>query len=183
MKITGTMKVKNPQKIAVLLPFYCIEIILVAFIAVFISVVLRDYAIYKEHSWIETESQFVNAEEYQKMVRQRRYTGVTEYRFVQQTRYRWQYCYEINGGQYYYVTDDHKENMPERQTKNIIVAEDDASLYLLYSSGENLKVSMILFGAIGVFAVAVIAVLIIVQRKLMRKGAGNSNDSEYPKAP
>lgn len=169
MMSRGRVKMKNLKKVSFFMPIYYVVGIFIAFIGVFISVGLKDYSIYNSHSWMETEAHFVNSEEYQKLDRQRKHTGSNRYHTVSVTRYRWEYSYEINGRQYYFTIDNKKENEPERQTKDIIVAEDDYSLYLTYSSGENLKVMLIFFAVIGILAGSVIVVLIVIERKLLRK--------------
>lgn len=109
------------------------------------------------------------SEEYQHSVRRLNHTGVIRYRTVQVTRYRWQYCYEINGEQYFYITDNHMESQPESQNQSIMVATDDPFTYLRYANGGTLTVMLVFGLVIIVLGGFVIVGLIIVSIKLQKK--------------
>lgn len=162
---------KGSAKTKMIVPIYFIAGIFLTFISVFLLKSLGDYRIYKSHSWIETEARFVSSEEYQHSVRRRKHTGATRYRTVQETRYRWQYCYEINGEQYSYITDNHKESQPESQNQSIMVATDDPFTYLRYANGGALAVMLVFSLVIAVLGGLVIVGLIIVSIKLQKKNA------------
>ncbi len=153
----------------IFVPVYLIGGIFLAFISVFISKGLGDYNTYKSHSWIETEAHFVSSEAYQKLVRRRKHTGTTRYHTVPVTRYRWQYCYEVNGGQYFYITDNHTGSEPERQNRGIMVAEDDPNLYLQYANEGTLKVMLVFGFVIVILGGLVVVGLIFVCKKLQKK--------------
>lgn len=146
----------------VFVPVYFIGGIFLVFISVFISKGLGDYNTYKSHSWIETEAHFVSSEAY----RRHKHTGTTRYHV---TRYRWQYCYEVNGGQYFYITDNHTGSEPERQNQGIMVAEDDPNLYLQYANEGTLKVMLVFGFVIVILGGLVVVGLIFVCKKLQKK--------------
>lgn len=165
----GRVRAKAPGNAMIFTLLYGIAGTFLIFVFVFLSKSLGDYAIYKSHSWIETEARFEYSEEYQQSVRRRKHTGVAKYRTVQVTRYRWQYSYEINGGQHYFTIDGKKESQPERQTRSIMVAADDPSIYLQYKNGGTLKAMLAFCVIIAVFGGLVIVGLIIILRKIQRK--------------
>lgn len=144
-------------------------VIIAIMIFVFLSKSLGDYRIYKSHSWVETEARFVNAEEYQKTVRRRSYTGTNRYRVSQETRYRWRYSYEVNGSRYSYITDGHQEGQPNKPTRGILVAADNASVYLQYGSEGALKFVQVFSWGITIVGGLIIVGLIFLLRYLQKK--------------
>ena len=164
------MKNKRSLKILAFIPLYVLTVIFVCFIAVFIFKGLGDYNIYKSHSWIETEAQFVGSEEYQTTEKiGARHKGRARNSIIV-TRYRWVYQYEINGRPHSFIIDKRKESGPEKPTKYIIAAEDDNSIYLSYKNGGALKATLIFFSIAGILLFsAVLAAILALRKKLPRR--------------
>ncbi|MDE5859535.1 MAG: hypothetical protein K2H23_04000 [Oscillospiraceae bacterium] len=163
------MKNKRIIKTIAFIPLYALAVIFASFIAVFIFKGLGDYNIYKSHSWIETEAQFVGSEEYQttEKIGPRRHGRTRNSVIV--TRYKWEYQYEINGSSHSFTIEKKKESSPENKVKYIIVAEDDNSLYLSYKNGGVLKAMLVIFPLIGILIFsAVLAVILALRKKLLK---------------
>ena len=163
------MKNKRPLKILAFMPLYALAVIFAIIIAVFIFKGLGDYNTYKSHSWIETEARFAGSEAYQTTekigVRRR---GRIRHSVVV-TRYNWEYQYEINGSSHSFTIEKQKESSPEKPTKNIIVAEDDNSLYLSYKNGGTLKAVLIIFPLFGIVMFSLVLAAILALRKKLLK--------------
>ncbi|MDE6708998.1 MAG: hypothetical protein K2J76_00745 [Oscillospiraceae bacterium] len=163
------MKNKRAIKIIAFMPLYALAVNFSIFIAVFIFKGLGDYNIYKSHSWIETEARFAGSEAYQttEKIGPRRH-GRTRHSVIV-TRYKWEYRYEINGMEHSFTIEKKKESSPENQTKYIIVAEDDNSLYLSYKNGGALKAMLIIFPIIGIVMFSLVLAAILALRKRLLK--------------
>ena len=163
------MKNKRPLKILAFMPLYALAVIFASYIAVFIFSGLGEYNTYKSHSWIETEARFVGSEAYQTTERiGSRHKGRTRSSVIV-TRYKWEYQYEINGRSHSFIIDKRKESSPEKQTKYIIVAEDDNSLYLSYKNGGVLKAMLVIFPLIGIVMFSLVLAAILALRKKLLK--------------
>lgn len=159
------MKNKRLLKIIAFMPLYALAVIFASFIAVFIFKGLGDYNTYKSHSWIETEARFAGSEAYQTTERiGSRHKGRTR-SSVTVTRYKWEYCYEIDGTEHSFIIDKRKESSPENPIKYIIAAEDDNSLYLSYKNGGVLKAMLIIFPLVGILMFSLVLVGILSLRK------------------
>lgn len=167
----------NITKRLLFLPIYAAAVIFISFIGVFISKGLGDYSTYKAHSWIETEARFSGSEAYQKLEsRRNRSSGHTHSYHV--TRYKWEYCYELDGEQYFFTIDNKQKSEPENSVRKIIAAEDDHSLHLLYGSG-GVLMFMLVFGALIISSVIFIVLCITI--KISRKAKHKNDDYEaYP---
>ncbi|MBD5138218.1 MAG: hypothetical protein HDT24_02770 [Ruminococcus sp.] len=153
---------------------YAAAVIFISFIGVFISQGLNDYSIYKAHSWIETEAHFSGSEAYQKTEHRRNHSSGHTHSF-RVTRYKWEYCYELDGEQHYFTVDNKKESEPENPVRKIIAAEDDHSLYLRYGSG-GVLVFMLVLGALIIASVIFAALCITI--KVSRKAKHKNDDYE-----
>lgn len=151
------------------MPLYALAVIFVSFIAVFITKGLGDYNTYKSHSWIETEARFAGSEEYQTTEKIGPHHKGRTRSSVIVTRYKWEYQYEINGSSHSFIIDKRKESSPEKPTKNIIVAEDDNSLYLSYKNGGALKAMLVIFPLIGIVMFSIVLAAILALRKRLLK--------------
>lgn len=158
----------NITKRILFLPIYVAAVIFILFVGVFISQGLKDYSIYKAHSWIETDAHFSGSEAYRKSESRRKANG--RHYTIHVIRYKWEYCYELNGEQHYFTVDNRQESEPENPVRKIIAAEDDHSLHLLYGSG-GVLVFMLVLGAFIIASVifAVLCISIKVSRKAKRK--------------
>lgn len=166
----------NVKKRLLILPVYAAAVIFISLIGVFISKGLNDYSIYKAHSWIETEARFSGSEAYQKLRRRRSSNG--HHHSFHVTRYKWEYCYELDGEQYYFTIDNKQKSEPENPVRKIMAAEDDHSLHLLYGSG-GVLVFMLALSAFITASVIFAALCIII--KISRKAKHKNDDCEiYP---
>lgn len=163
------MKKERALRILAFAPLYALGFILASFIAVFVSKGLGDYGIYKSHSWIETEARFAGSEEYKTTEKVGVHRKGRTRSSVTVIRYRWEYRYEINGTEHSFIIDKRKESSPERTTKNIIVAEDDSSVYLAYKNGGALKAMLIIFPLVGLVMFSAVLAAIIALGKRLRK--------------
>lgn len=167
----------NVKKRLLFFPLYAAAVIFISFIGVFISKGLNDYSTYKAHSWIETEAHFSGSEAYQKLESRRNHSSGHTHSY-RVTRYKWEYCYELDGEQYYFIIDNNQKSEPENPVRKIIAAEDDHSLHLLYGSG-GVLMFMLVFSAF-IIASIIFAVLCIII-KISRKAKHKNDDYEaYP---
>lgn len=160
---------KRAIKIIAYTPLYVLAVIFFSFTAVFISKGLGDYNTYKSHSWIETEARFAGSEEYKTTEKIGVHHKGRTRSSVTVTRYKWEYRYETDGVEHSFFIDRKKESSPERTTKNIIVAEDDSSVYLAYKNGETLKAMLIIFPLVGLVMFSAVLAAIIALGKRLRK--------------
>lgn len=162
------MKNKRALKGPAFLPLFAVSVIFVVFVIVFVVNGLGDYKIYKNHSWIETEANFVGSERYTDTKSRRKAGG--GFSSVTVTRYRWEYSYEIDGTAHSFTIDGRKESAPEKDVRYIIAAEDDHSLYLKYKNGGALKAVLIFFPIFGVLIFAlVLTATLALRKKLLQK--------------
>lgn len=166
----------NIKKRLLFFPLYAAAVIFISFIGVFISKGLNDYSIYKAHSWIETEAHFSGSEAYQKLESRRSANG--HHHSFHVTRYKWEYCYELDGKQYYFTIDNNQKSEPENPVRKIMAAEDDHSLHLLYGSG-GVLIFMLALSAFIIASVIFTVLCIII--KISRKAKHKNDDYEaYP---
>lgn len=166
----------NVTRRLLFVPLYAAAVIFISFIGVFISKGLNDYSTYKSHSWIETEARFSGSEAYQKLESRRSANG--HHHTFRVTRYKWEYCYELDGEQYYFIMDNKQKSEPENPVKKIMAAEDDHSLHMLYGSGGVLMFMLVL----SAFIIAsVIFIVLCITIKISRKAKHKNDDYEaYP---
>ena len=97
--------------------------------------------IYNAHEWIQVEATYKNSSSYIEKETIEDDEGDTE--TIEYVRYRWYYDYEINGKSYSCNEGDQINEKPEEmeETRTILVAEDNNSIYMLYESKEAFEKS------------------------------------------
>lgn len=95
---------------------------------------------YKAHQWTTVEAAYIKSNSYTETDRYNDGDGNVEE--VERTRYEWHYEYEIDGQVYECISRGEVSEKPyyeEQNTRTIMVATDDYSVYMLYESEEDFK--------------------------------------------
>lgn len=96
--------------------------------------------LYQSHEWITVEAVYNSSDSYSVSTDD----GV-------ETRYRWNYIYEVDGQVYDCVDDIEHTGPGSGGTIKIMVATDDNSIYMLYGSEEEFKASYKLLKRLNVY--------------------------------
>ena len=139
-----------------------------------------DLMTYTNHSWIETEAQYVSSSErYFHVLGEMAITVDDD--FPMQTHCNWLYRYEIDGREYTFNSTLHEESQPDSKqlVKKILVAKDDFETLLFYSRAEViLNVALRILGAALTIIVSVrINKYILKKEKAAEEG---NSDTQEP---
>lgn len=134
----------------------------------------RDMDLYQAHEWVTVEAVYKRSNSY----------TVTTYdedgdEDEEEIRYEWYYEYKINGKVYECRVKDNIEEEPYggQDTRTIMAATDDNSVYLLYENEEELKnshnykkrLSMFIWGIVGLVLILYMFIIKKASKAMIRR--------------